>query len=133
MWKRWINSQKRRGNMKVLLDANFLMIPNQFGVDIFEYLKDYEIATMSACIGELKKLAKKRGKDGLAARIALKLVKENKVEVIRVKEKADNAILNEALNNKYTVATNDKVLIKALKNNGIKVIRLKQKKYLSEE
>ncbi len=119
--------------MKILLDTNFMMIPNQFGVDIFEFLKDYEILTPSSCVDELKKLSKKRGKDGMAAKVAIRLIKEKKVEVIRAREKGDRAILNYAVQEKCSVGTNDKELIKALKNNGIKIIRLKQKKYLAED
>ena len=119
--------------MKILLDTNFMMIPNQFGVDIFEFLKDYEVFTLSSCLDELKKLAKKKGKDGLAAKVALKLVKEKGVKIVRTKEKGDKAILNYAAVAKCSVGTNDKELIKALKNNGIKIIRLKQKRYLAED
>ena len=119
--------------MKILLDTNFMMIPHQFGVDIFEFLKDYEIFTLSACMDELKKLAKKKGKDGLAAKVAIKLAKEKEVEVVKTKDKGDKAILNYAIEEKCSVGTNDKDLIKALKNNGIKIIRLKQKAYLTED
>ena len=119
--------------MRCLLDTNFFLIPNQFGVDIFELLKDYEIVTLSSCMDELKKLSKTKGKDGKAARIALQLIKEKNIEVIESNEKGDKAILNYALREKCVVGTNDKELIKALKNKGIKIIRLRQKRYLTEE
>jgi hypothetical protein len=119
--------------MKVLLDTNFLLLPNQFGVDIFEFLKYYKLATLSSCLDELKKLSRKKSKDGLAARVALQLIKQNNVEIIRTKEKGDRAILNYAAAERCVVATNDKELIKALKKYGIKVIRLRQKGYLTEE
>lgn len=119
--------------MKIILDTNFMMVPNQFGVDIFEFLKDYDVETLSSCMDELRKLAKKRGRDGMAAKVALKLVKEKKVHIIVTKDKGDKAILNYATLDRCSVGTNDKGLIKALKNNGIKIIRLKQKKYLDED
>lgn len=119
--------------MKILLDTNMLLVPHQFGVDIFEFLKDYEMLMLSSCMGELKKLAKKRGDDGLAARVGLKLLKENKIKAVRTKEKGDKSILDYAAREGCAVATNDKGLIEALKANHIKIIRLKQKKYLSEE
>lgn len=118
--------------MKILIDTNMLLVPHQFGVDIFEFLREYEMITLSSCIGELKKLSRKRGDDGLAARVGLKLVKEN-VNIIKTKEKGDKSILIYALREKCAVATNDKELIKALKSKGIRIIRLKQKKYLAEE
>lgn len=119
--------------IKIILDTNFLMIPHQFGVDIFEYLKDCEIETMSPVVTELKRLARKKNDDGIAARIAMKLIKDNKIRIIKSKEKADKAILNHAVREKCAVATNDKALIQALKSKGVKIIRLKQKKYLAEE
>jgi len=120
--------------MKVLLDTNFLLVPHQFGVDIFEFLSLYDIATLDLCVKELKKLGRKNSKDSAAARIGLKLIKDRNVEIIKSKEKkADLAILKYALKEKCTVATNDKKLIKDLKRYGIKIIRLRQNKYLIEE
>ena len=119
--------------MKVILDTNFMLVPHQFGVDIFEFLKDYEVATLSSCISELRTLSKKRSDDGKAAKVALKLVKEKKIEIIKVKENGDPAIISYASKEKCIVATNDIELIKILKKNGVKIIRLRQKKYLEEE
>lgn len=110
-----------------------LLVPHQFGVDIFEFLKEYELLTVSPCVGELKKLSKKKGDAGLAARVGLKLLKENKVKTIRSKDKADRAIINYSLQESCAVGTNDRELIKALKSKGVKIIRLKQKKFLAEE
>jgi uncharacterized protein len=119
--------------MKALLDTNFLLLPHQFGVDIFEYLKFYDLATLDVCIKELNKLAKNRGEKGMGARVALQLLKTKNVAVEKAKEKTvDKALLEYAVNNRCVVGTNDKVLIKALKVQGIKIIRLKQNKYLEE-
>ncbi|HLD39026.1 MAG TPA: DNA-binding protein [archaeon] len=119
--------------MKVLLDTNMLLAPHQFGIDIFEFLKDYEMITLSSCRAELRKLSHKRCDDGKAAKIALMLLKEKKIPVVRVREQGDRAILNYALQERCSVATNDIDLIKALKTYAIKVIRIRQKKYLVEE
>ena len=120
--------------MKVLLDTNFLLMPNQFGVDIYAYLKFYEIFTLSSCVSELKQLSRKKNKDALAAKIALKLIEQNKVEIMSLEEKnTDKAILDYAVEKKCAVGTNDKELIKALKKQSIKIIRLRQSKYLVEE
>ncbi|HIG96753.1 MAG TPA: DNA-binding protein [Candidatus Aenigmarchaeota archaeon] len=118
--------------MKALIDTNMLLVPHQFGVDVFEFLRDYELFTLSSCRAELRKLSHKRGDDGKAAKIGLMLLKENKIPVVRVKEQGDKAILNYAIQERCSVATNDIALIKALKNSNIKIIRLKQKKYLEE-
>ena len=119
--------------MKVLLDTNFMMLPNQFGVDIFEYLKYDDAFTLSSCVGELKKLGRERTRDGLAARIALQLIEKNRVKVVETEEEGDAAVMDYAINNKCAVGTNDANLIKALKDKGIKIIRLRQKKYLTQE
>ena len=42
--------------MKVLIDTNMMLVPHQFGVDIFEFLREYEIITLSSCMDELRKL-----------------------------------------------------------------------------
>ena len=118
--------------MKALIDTNMLLVPHQFGVDVFEFLRDYELFTLSSCRAELRKLSHKRGDDGKAAKIGLMLLKENKIPVVRVKEQGDKAILNYAAEKKCAVATNDKELIKALKKQSIKIIRLRQNKYLEE-
>jgi rRNA-processing protein FCF1 len=119
--------------MKIILDTNFLMIPHQFGIDIYDFLKDYEISTLSLCIDELKKLAKKKGDNGIAAKVALELIKKNKVNIIRSKGKADKAIIDYAVMHDFFVGTNDKEMIEALKEHRIKIIRLKQSKYLTED
>jgi rRNA-processing protein FCF1 len=119
--------------MKIILDTNFLMIPHQFGVDIYDFLKDYQIHTLSLCIDELKKLAKKKSDNGVAARVALELVKKNKVNIIRSKGKADKAVIDYAVMHGFFVGTNDKEMIEALKKQHIKIIRLKQGKFLAEE
>ena len=118
--------------MKILLDTNMMLVPHQFGVDVFEYLKDYKIITLSSCVDELNALAKKRGEDGKAAKIALELIKQKKIEIVRTKEKGDPAIKSFAVIERCAVATNDAALGKFLKSKGISVIRLKQKKFLEE-
>jgi rRNA-processing protein FCF1 len=119
--------------MKVLLDSNMLMVPNQFGVDIFEFLKYDHPVTLTSCIAELKKLSRRKTKDGKAARVALQLVKQKKIEVIKTKKRGDAALMDYALRERCAVATNDKELIAKLKKEEIKIIRLRQEKYLAEE
>src|SRR3989338_3080201 len=63
------DGQVRKGaEMKVLIDTNMMLVPHQFGVDIFEFLREYEIFTLSSCASELKKLSREKGDDGIAAR-----------------------------------------------------------------
>ncbi|MGD9911436.1 PIN domain-containing protein, partial [Methanothrix sp.] len=65
--------------MKVLLDTNALMMPEQFGVDIFSELErlgyfDYIVPT--AVVRELRAIAKlaEKGRDKRAANVALSLL-----------------------------------------------------------
>lgn len=117
--------------MRILLDTNFLLIPAQFKIDVFEELKRFgEPLTISVCVIELKKLSRKKGKPGEHARIALLLLKKKKIKIVKAKGEADFALMNHAKKFNCAVATNDRKLIKALKNNGIKIIRMRQKKYL---
>lgn len=119
--------------MKVLLDANFLMLPNQFGIDIFEYLNFYDLFTLSSIVKELSKISKQRGKDGKAAKVALDLLGMKGIRIVETNLKGDKAIISYALKEKCKVATNDQELMSILKKNGIKIIRMKQKKFLEEE
>ena len=65
-------------SVKVVLDTNALMVPEQFGVDIFSELLRLGYAEWlvpASVLGELRSLAKRadKGKDKIAARVALGL------------------------------------------------------------
>ena len=133
---------------KILLDTNFLMIPGNFGVDIFEEIQricnfSYKLYIIDKTIDELKKLPEKALKHKRTVKtsvnIALKLietmVKEGKLSIIPTKTNnelkirygnmyVDNII--KELANDYIVATTDIELKKHLR----KMIILRQKRYL---
>lgn len=118
---------------KIILDTNFLTIPYQFNVDIFEEIdrimeEDYELITLDKVVEELKRM--KRGKDAVAAKIGLELIEKKNVKVIKTGDKkVDNAIVK--LANKDTiVATNDRILRKKLKYKNVKTLYLRSKKHL---
>ncbi len=120
---------------RIILDTNFLTIPYQFNVDIFEEIdrimeENYELATLDGVIEELKSLMKTKGKDAVAAKLGLELIKKKNVKIINTDEKnVDIAIV--ATSNKDTiVATNDKELRQKLKNKNIKVLYLRSRKRL---
>ena len=116
----------------VLLDTNFLLAAVQFKVDVFEKIREFGRPIMlSACISELEKLSRKKGKAAEEARTVLTLIKKKKLKVVKTRIKsADSAITDYAVKHETAVATNDRKLIKALKKKGIMVIRLRQKRYL---
>jgi rRNA-processing protein FCF1 len=120
--------------MKVILDTNALMVPEQFGVEIFselERLGYIEYLVPASVLAELRALAStaKRGKDKVAARVALVLAERCRV-LGEAGIDADTAIERLALDEKAAVFTNDRALKKRLSSNGITVIYLRQERYL---
>ena len=120
--------------MKVILDTNALMVPEQFGVDIFselERLGYVQWLVPSSVIGELRSLARNadRGRDKVAARVALELAGRCVVVGEDIPD-ADLAIERLAHAKDAAVFTNDKHLKKRLFSSGITVIYLRQGRYL---
>jgi hypothetical protein len=120
---------------RIILDTNFLMIPYQFKLDIFDEIRhimeeEYELVTIDGVIKELEKIKKSKGKSAVAAKIGLELIKTKNIKIINTdSEKVDNKIIE--LSDKNTiVATNDIKLKTILKSKNIKVIYLRNKKQL---
>jgi len=128
----------------VLPDTNFLFIPGQFGVDIiseFNRILDvkYQVAIPNVVLEELKTIIKEgkvRGKDLMAARMALKLAERFPVVYIGefMSKTTDELLYEYAIaNDNVIVCTNDKKLRKRLREAGVPVIFLRQKKKLELE
>jgi len=119
--------------MKVILDSNALMIPGQFGVDVFaelERLGYNQFIVPRPVIKELETLqVHAKGKDRIAAFVALSLMPRCKI--VESSKKADDAIIQMAKDMNAAVLTNDGALKRQLKENGITTIYLRQKKRLS--
>ena len=123
---------------KILLDTNFLLIPHQFGVDIFTQIDrimhfKYKIFVLDKSVEELKKVIEgQKGKSKDAAKIALKLIAIKNIWVIKTEsdKKTDDTIVELSRKDNYIVATQDKDLKRSLINHGIEVIVLRQKKIL---
>ena len=127
---------------QILLDTNFLLIPAQFKVDIFSeidrisYFK-YELIVIDKTLEELEQISKGKGKDGRAAKVAIKLITNKKIKVISTSDTsagtdyADRMIIEIAGNNKeIIVATQDRQLKKILHENKTKLIVMKNKGHL---
>lgn len=117
---------------KVVLDTNFLLVPYQFGLDVFVEIEhvlevSHELIVPSGVIGELEKLGKGKGKEGAAARFALKLLEKNKCTVVPSEGNVDDWIFNYAVKEGALVATNDRPLRNRLKNERVKVISLRSR------
>lgn len=119
---------------RFLLDANFLLLPGQFRVDVFEQLGEFgsgQLYTLNLVIKELEKLTRGRGRSAAHARTALQLVKTRGVKILHARGRgADAAIKRLAGKGYYIVCTQDRALIKSLKKKKVHVITLRQKKYL---
>lgn len=110
----------------VILDTNFLFIPHQFKINIIVELEKllesaHELVISTAILNELKEIAKGRGKDSVAARVALEGIKKQNIRVIETTEKdADSWIVEYCTKNHGTiVCTNDIILRKKLKKANV--------------
>ncbi len=116
----------------MLLDTNALMVPEQFGVDIFSELARLgyiQCFVPSPVHRELTHLAKNaKGLDKRAARVGTGLA--GRCQVIDADGNADDALVSLAARENAAVFTNDKILKKRLISQGITVVHLRRGRYL---
>jgi len=118
---------------KVVLDTNFIMIPGQIGVDIFQELQNrlpfpYKLCILSGTIAELDKIIEKdKNEDKIAARIAKALIPKKEIEVIESKSDVDSDLVELSRDPEFIIATQDTELKRKLP--GKKII-LRQKKFI---
>jgi rRNA-processing protein FCF1 len=136
-----LRNKNPRKKLRVIVDANFLLIPSQFNVDIFEEMarvlnQSFEPVMTLLTYRELQNIAEKSSpKLQRQAVLALKLAA--KCRMINVEktsaESHDNLIVRLAFAMKCCVATNDRELKKKLRKLGLTVIYLRQKSHLAVE
>lgn len=128
----------------VLLDTNFVLIPGQFGIDIFAEISricdfPHKVAVLPQTMGELAAIIgskKASAKDRDAAKLGLQLLKVRRVEAVsperKVFKSTDKAILQFAASGgkSVVVATQDRALKSALKSAGVRVIVMRQMRHL---
>lgn len=121
---------------KILLDTNFLLIPIQFKVDIFQEIQRvcdfrYTLYIVDQTLEELRQIGLQgKVKDRLAAKVAISLVKSKNIQILDSHmEKVDDAITRLA-GESIIVATNDRGLKRRVLEKGARVLALRQEKYL---
>lgn len=127
--------------LKIILDSNFLFVPLQFKIDIFESMMNllnqrFEPILLSTTQKELQKMAEK-GPPKLRKQAAMALKLAEKCRIIDVErseeETNDDVILKVATKWGCPVATNDRALKRRLRDISIPVIYLRQKSLLKLE
>ena len=113
---------------KVVLDANALMMPFQFGLnlsaEIERLLGECEVYVPSSVRSELKSLSSK----DRVAKAALEL--SERFAKVETKAKGDDSIVEAAIALDAAVVTSDAELLQKLKEKGIKRIRLRSRSHL---
>jgi rRNA-processing protein FCF1 len=126
---------------KIILDTNFLLIPEQFNVDIFSEIDrisnfKYKLLVFDRIIGELENITRiQRRKYSKAAKLALQLIKSKKYKIFIKRtdssKSVDNLILDFAVKEgDCIVATQDVLLKQELKKKKVPIITLTQKNYV---
>jgi len=127
--------------IRVVFDSNFLFVPSQFQLDVFEELANllsqrFEPILLSPTYQELLKIAEK-GSPKMRQQASLALKLAEKCRVIHVEkgleETHDDVIVRVASDWRCPVATNDRELRKRLRNMGVPVIFLRQRRRLELE
>ncbi len=118
---------------KIIIDTNGLMIPGQFGIDIFSELARLGFDSyfvFSPSFRELEKISDSgRGKDRTAANIALSLL--NRCTIIEKSGFLDDIIADTAVEMNASVLTNDTELKKRLCSKGVTTVYLRDRTRLS--
>ena len=123
--------------VKVILDSNFLMIPFQFNLDVFQEIefllqKKVDFIVPSAVKSELTRLSTRGGEGAAEASLALQLASRCRVVEVSLEtnETVDDAIVKASQKLGAVVATNDIELKNRLKLLKVPVVYLRDKSKL---
>jgi len=110
----------------VVLDANALMMPFQFrlnlDIELKRLLGEVPVFVPSSVLGELGALADKEAKAALAL--------ARRYQIVETELRGDDAVLSIAEERSAAVLTNDRGLIRRLRERRIPVVRLRTGRYL---
>ena len=120
----------------IIIDTNFLMIPAQFNVDIFDEIDrickfGYELKIMEGTPNELEYILKgKEPKDKKAAKMALTLIKNYSLKTLPMQGMDVDAAILDLPKKDLIVATQDMALKHSLQAKGIPLLVLRKEKHL---
>lgn len=116
--------------MRIILDTDFIVNSIKYKIDIDENLKNSIDSNFKVCIID-KTLEELKNINNQNAKIALKLIKLRKYNIIKTKkDKIVDELIKEKTTKNDIVATQDKELKKALNKKSIKTLSIRQKKYI---
>jgi len=122
------------GARLIVIDTNFLLLPFKYKINIIKELdylveKNHQLVISSRTMDELAMIGKKIGKDGMAARLAMKMIDAagKGFLVVESSDIVDDWIVSYASKNNAMVCTNDSQLRRRLKALKLKVITMKSK------
>jgi len=114
----------------VVLDANALMMPFQFRINIDleleRLLGSFEIVVPSTVVEELKNVA--QAQKNSEAKVALKLA--GKYRIVKAEGRGDRAVLALALELRAVLLTNDADLRKRARKAGLRTVCLRSRTHL---
>jgi uncharacterized protein len=122
--------------VSVLLDANALMMPAQFRLDLFSEIQalvgGFEPVVLPGVVQELTGLCRAKGSNGAAARFGLALAEQCTVADAGdvLPGTVDLQVIDYAVRHNCMVVTNDRGVRDALFGHGIGVISLRNQKKL---
>ncbi len=111
--------------MKVVLDTNFLMIPGQFKIDIYEEIKknipNAEMITSNEVLDELHMI------DNKDSKLALKILEKENIKILEMGKPVDDKVLEFSYENNAILCTNDKELREKALKRGVTVMFMRGK------
>lgn len=118
----------------IVLDTNFLLLPAQLRVDIFEEIdliwqEPYQLFVLTGTLQELEHIAKNGGqKEKVQVKLTKAIIKTQNIKIVSGDQDTpvDDQLVDLSKEG-YTVATQDIALRRRIKHN---LILLRQKKYL---
>jgi len=117
----------------VVLDTNMLLVPLQFGVDVFDEIQRLvpgaRMAVVRGTLEELDRIASRGGRDARYARLAKRMILLKSLEVLDIDGPVDPALV-ELAKQGAIIATNDRLLKRRVWAVGARVIALRDKGHL---